>query len=722
MSRCRRAFLQTLCAIAFACSLFPGGLAAQQAWIRVNQIGYEDAESTTRAYLMTTAPVSGATFRVLEKSGATAYTGTAGRLMSTWASSPTLVYNIYPLDFHVPRGESYTIQVSGPVTATSPHFAVERPDALYPGLLLNSLFYYQTSRDGPDYIANALRNAPGHLKDEHASRFVAPPIDDNGNIDNPPPSPPLVPSGLPPIDATGGWWDAGDYMKYLITTSYTVGLMETGIRDFPFQMGPLAPSHTPRPPNAVSWAGESGRAAPQRPDFTAEARYGIDFLLKLWDSRTKTLSFQVDNSQEWNDYGQGDPASTGGYCGGTYDSPYCLITEYDIWTLPQAADNYQQAGDPEPCDPYTTFFICNRPVYLSGPPGATIEPNLAGRLAAAFGLCYQLAQVADPKLANRCLRAGEDIFALANLHHSEPVTYPDVLVTSVPTYPEQAWSDDLEWGATELALAVGAGNLLHDLPSGLPVTDPAVYLRDASHYARRYVDRIYTPGFGDTLNAYDVSTLAHFDLFFALELAGNPAGLELSGPAVRKQLLRQVDNAISTADATAFDFGNDWDNGDITSHGAGLSVIASEAYAISGDSKYQTYARRWMADILGANAWGASFIVGDGSIFPNCIQHQVANLAGALNGRAGGTPILWGASTEGPNTTPSSGLVSGMRTCPADGVDGFAQFNGNTGAFNPNDYVLFQDDVQSYTTTEPTLDLTATSFLMWSWRLAEAGR
>jgi hypothetical protein len=32
-----------------------------------------------------------------------------------------------------------------------------------------------------------------------------------------------------------------------------------------------------------------------------------------------------------------------------------LITEYDIWTVPQAADNFEQPGDPQPCDPYTTL-------------------------------------------------------------------------------------------------------------------------------------------------------------------------------------------------------------------------------------------------------------------------------------------------------------------------------------------------------------------------------
>ena len=127
--------------------------------------------------------------------------------------------------------------------------------------------------------------------------------------------------------------------------------MEIGVRDFPHQMGPAAPLHPPAPPNAISYAGTSGTGAPTSADYTAEANFGIDWLLKMWNDSTQTLSYQVDNTQDWNYYGEGDPSSAAGNCGGTYNSPDCLITEYDIWTLPQAADNYQQQGDSKPCDP-----------------------------------------------------------------------------------------------------------------------------------------------------------------------------------------------------------------------------------------------------------------------------------------------------------------------------------------------------------------------------------
>jgi hypothetical protein len=59
-----------------------------------------------------------------------------------------------------------------------------------------------------------------------------------------------------------------------------------------------------------------------------------------------------------------------------------------------------------------------------------------------------------------------------------------------------------------------------------------------------------------------------------------------------------------------------------------------------------------------------------------------------------------------------------MILCPANGADTFAVFNGNDGAYNAGATAVYQDNMQSYTTTEPAIDLTATSFLMWSWRIA----
>ncbi len=448
--------------------------------------------------------------------------------------------------------------------------------------------------------------------------------------------------------------------------------------------------------------------------------------MKMWDDKTKTLYYQVDNTQDWDYYGYGDPTSAAPNCGGTYPTPYCLITEYDIWTLPQAADHFWQAGDPRACDPLTTFYICNRPVYVAGPAGSPISPNLAGRLAADFALCYQLHRTSNPELAAQCLKNAEDIFALADTTYSDPApaeyggTCSNCLLTIAPFdgYPENVWDDDMELGATELYFALQSAGGANNLPAGLSHTNGMDYLAAAAAFAHNYITRIYDGGFSDTLNLYDVSGLAHFELYRALEMAGNPLDLAVSASRVRAQLLRQVADAIALAAADAWGFGYGWSYGDTTSHGAGLSVMASEAAYLTGAKRYDTFSQRWLANILGANAWGSSFIVGDGSTFPNCIQHQVANLAGALDGTSGGTPILWGAAAEGPDGYATSGVVDGMILCPANGVDTFRKFNGNDGAFDASQVAVYQDNMQSYSTTEPAIDLTSTSFLMWSWRLA----
>jgi endoglucanase len=645
---------------------------------------------------MSTAPAAGSSFRVVDDNGKVVYSAKIGTLLGSWSNSATLTYQVYALDFSVPEGLRYSIAVSGPLKAQSPSFAVASPEVLYSGLLLNAKFFYESERDGPNYVKNSLRSAPGHLNDAHAAVYTTPPLDINDMISTT--DKPLQPTGAA-IDASGGWWDAGDYMKYVETTSYALALQEIGVRDFPKQMGSSAPSHPTAPPNAISFSGHTP-GAPSSADFTSETQFGIEFLLKMWDDKSKTLYYQVGNSQDWDNFD--------------------FLSDYDIWRLPQSDDDW--TGCPE-----NSTYICHRPVFQAAPAGSKISPNLAGRLAADFALCYQNNQTGNPALAAQCLKNAEDIFDLADISLSDPANSVSsgsctsgCLLTIIPFdgYPETVWSDDMELGATELYLALQSAQALGKVPPGLRYSDPAIYLAQAAKFAQAYIANIYDNGETDTLNLYDVSGLAHFELYRALHLAGNPQGLAMDESGIRKQFLRQVDDAIIQASGDAWGFGDVW-NSDTTSHGGGLSVMASQAYYLTSNPKYNLYAQRWMANVLGANPWGSSFIVGDGSAtFPNCIQHQVANLAGALNGTSGGTPVLWGAASEGPAYAATSGLVDGMILCPANGVDTFAQFNGNDGAYNAGTGAVYQDNMQSYSTTEPAIDLTATSFLMWSWRIA----
>jgi hypothetical protein len=608
------------------------GVPAPSAFVRVNQVGY-GAQAPKQAYLMASLPETGARFTVVDGRGHAVFSGLVSDRTGSWSAHYP---DVYALDFTVAhRTGAFTIDVAGPVPATSPTFRITRAGKLYGPALDNSLSFYQNERDGPDFIASSLRTAPGHVNDVHAMTYVTPKVDANGNFKGD-----LDPTGVT-IDASGGWWDAGDYLKFVQTTSFTVDMMLVGVRDFPDQMG-------------------SGSTS----DFTAEAKFGLDWLQKMWDDSTGTLYYQVGIG--------GDNAHT--------------VSDHDIWRLPQADDTY---GGTDPVDRY----IRQRPVFRAGPPGALISPNLAGRLAADFALCAQVFRKSDPAYAATCLASGEHVFALADTHPTGP------LLTAIPYgfYPESSWQDDLELGATELATALRDGATA----PGLVHRNSGYYLRRAASWAHRYITG---PHSVDTLNLYDVSGLAHYELSRAIDAAGKPPNLAVTRSALRADLRKQLDSAVSVSDKDPFRFGVPWATYDTVSHGAGLSVMASEYDALTHSDVYASYGIGWLDDILGADPWGSSFVVGDGTVFPDCMQHQVANIAGSLDGSA---PILAGAVVEGPNSFAARGNLPNMRPCPATGGDVFAQFNGHS--------AVYQDNVQSYSTVEPAIDLGATTPLAMSW-------
>ncbi len=482
-----------------------------------------------RAYLMASTAETGATFSVRNSGGTTVASGTVGSSLGSWSSSYP---DVYALDFDsVTASDTYTIAVSGPINATSPSFAITSAAALYTGALDNALSFYQNERDGPNYIPSALRTAPGHLNDASAMTYLTPNMNNNGRFSGNP-----SPLGIS-IDASGGWWDAGDYLKFVETTSYTVAMMQLGVRDFSPELG-------------------SGTTTS---NFTAEAKFGLTFLQHMWDDSTQTLYYQV------------------GIGGGNSKT----ISDHDIWRLPQVDDTYGGTNS-------LYRYIRNRPVFRAGAPGSLISPNIAGRLAADFALCFQLYKSSDPTFANSCLVSAEHIFALANTAPSGN------LLTSAPYsfYPETEWRDDLELGATELYYAVASGGL----PAGLPQTDPLFYLQAAAQWAHAYITGPNDAA--DTLNLYDVSGMAHYDLYRAIAQAGNPTGLAVSQADLLNDLKKQLDKAVTQSNSDPFGFGFTWAAFDTTTHGTGLVVMASEYDHLTGTSTYVSYGVRWLANVL----------------------------------------------------------------------------------------------------------------------------
>src|SRR5882724_11491363 len=125
-----------------------GPLAAQGAFVRVNQVGYP-MNATKRAYLMSSTAETGGTFNVLNSSGTSVYSAVIGAQLGSWGSFA----NVYALDFDaVTTSGTYTIAIHGPVAATSPSFAIDLAANLYADPLANSLYFYQNERDGANFI------------------------------------------------------------------------------------------------------------------------------------------------------------------------------------------------------------------------------------------------------------------------------------------------------------------------------------------------------------------------------------------------------------------------------------------------------------------------------------------------------------------------------------------------------------------------------------------
>ena len=370
-------------------------------------------------------------------------------------------------------------------------------------------------------------------------------------------------------------------------------------------------------------------AGAARSNFTAEARFGVEWLLRMWDDPTRTLYYQVG-------IGAGNATTVG---------------DHDIWRLPQADDSY---GGSDPADRY----IRHRPVFRAAPPGAPVSPNLAGRDAAAFALCFQVFEQTLPQLA-ASLPARRRAHLRSRRHRTRraPADGDSVRLLSGE---RMARRPRARRDASSRSRSPRRGSFRRACRTRRLATTsnrPPSWAQRLHRALRRA---------GDPLNLYDVSGLAHYELVRALRQAGDPSGLAVSEAQLIGNLARAAaTRRCSSRQRDPFGFGFPWATADTASHGDGLSVMASEYESLTGDASYRADGARWLANVLGANAWGSSFIIGDGTMFPDCPQHQVANLAGSLDGSLDGSPpVLAGAVVEGPSDEASTGTISGHAALP----------------------------------------------------------
>jgi endoglucanase len=91
------------------------------------------------------------------------------------------------------------------------------------------------------------------------------------------------------ISAPGGWYDAGDYNKYIVNSGITMGTLFDAWEDFPAYFDTL---HTNIPPAAIS-----GRApAAGIPDILNEALYNLRWMLQMQDPRDGGVYHKLTNA------------------------------------------------------------------------------------------------------------------------------------------------------------------------------------------------------------------------------------------------------------------------------------------------------------------------------------------------------------------------------------------------------------------------------------------
>jgi hypothetical protein len=397
--------------------------------------------------------------------------------------------------------------------------------------------------------------------------------------------------------------------------------------------------------------------------LTPEAEFGLKWITKLWNPAKKVLYAQVG-------MGNGNASNT-------------IQGDYNFWFLPQQEDllDVAKGGSPGP----SAYYVKYRPVFEAAAPGQKVSPNLAGQYAADFALGAQLTGGAA---------ARHDLALARSVLADAKTTNVGQLVTAWPYdyYPGTEWKSDLLWGATEIALA--------DERAGAPRSVLRGDLAVAARWAKAYIAQGHPAG-SDTLNLYDTGAIAESELLRAMRAARLPDPIAPS--LLVNDLGKQLQVGQAWAKGDPFALGTDLGPDDAAPHAFGLYVTDQLYQQAGGSDRYQAFAQQQLNFALGANAWGSSFVVGAGTVYPHCMQSEIANLAGSLSGHGN---IQLGAVTDGPSSPDNFvglGTVTGMRACSAGS---FAAFNNKSAAY--------EDNVVSWPSVEPADDYTAISLLAFA--------
>ncbi|MFH1851160.1 MAG: glycoside hydrolase family 9 protein [Candidatus Neomarinimicrobiota bacterium] len=239
------------------------------------------------------------------------------------------------------------------------------------------------------------------------------------------------------IDVSGGWHDAGDHLRYLLTSGNTVGRLLTAYRTATIEFA-----------DEVDASGKSGSNG--IPDILDEARWGLEWMLKM-HPHPDQLFHQVADDRD--------------HIG--FKLPFADSADYG-WGPGSYRVVYYASGASQGLGKYQNT--------------STGIANLAGRYAATMALAHQIWTVlGDEVFARTCLQAGREVYEMGL---RQPGCQEGTPCRAPYRYQEVTWADDMEWGAAELYRVTGDDRYLKDAKrfARMAGADPWMGADTARHY------------------------------------------------------------------------------------------------------------------------------------------------------------------------------------------------------------------------------------------------
>ena len=352
--------MKKILTIILAAGLFAANVHAAARYVRVNQVGFL-ANDQKLAVAFSNDNLSALTFSIVRVSDSAVVFGPASFPATSGAYSP-FAYT-YKLDFSsfttASATETYKVRLSDGTES----YPFKVYDCVYSGTEELILNFYLGQRCGADnkYAGAACHMYTGTtLKD---GKVVGGPADGTT------------------IDASGGWHDSGDYIKFMITVGWSCESMLLAYRENPTAFQDNLNAHGAAGPNGI-------------PDVLDEAKYALDWIMKM-NPDANTLYYQVGGAED-----------------------------HDSW--PPVLPQYDNSN-------YTTKPY--RPVYYGN--GA----NTCGKAATCLAMAYQIWNaLGDTTYANTCRSHAIQIYALGKANQRLQDANPSDFYAESDWHDDMEWA------------------------------------------------------------------------------------------------------------------------------------------------------------------------------------------------------------------------------------------------------------------------------------------